>query len=570
MEEKKIKPFISVIVPVYNGEDVINRSLDSLFHQTYENLEVIVVDDGSTDRTAEILEKYKENWGDKIQVFHIENSGQGRARSVAIEHAKGELLAFCDADDYFVPDGIECMEREFGKQNVDVLYVPYFRESEGGRFRIGEILPPFTQAEVIRRISILGFCNLLVKKELCKKMGDIPSIIYEDIAYVGAMLTQAKSVGYYPHPVYHYVNTPGSVVNANLNPRILQLRDAIDWGLAHASEQFKNELMMAYAMKCVEKVRSVWYYSDFFLEKLHSMRTMIESNPIYIKYEKDYKVLKAFLELPEKPFENYIYVDGISQAVTLEYEKEIEKKAYREGAKVIILRPEMCEISLSDKAAMAAFCGMQKVLETGGVYIGSHMAVKGNFDCMRHHRAFFGYADLKTLSVKVFGGQKQSPILSGIYEVWKEKLKEEICDISTLECSLTSYLTEVYGLKLTGDNTYTQYPFVTLSPTVVMVDYEGNTFHLCECREHQNSENEQIVSMQLARALIETASVSHKRRINNLKAKITRLEYRVKEQQNELQYYKGDGRKQAFEAVMKLQKHLWGRVLLKLVNRVLK
>ena len=94
MEKNESMPLISVIIPVYNSEDVIRRSLDSLLNQTYQNLEIIVVDDGSTDKTPDILRDYQAQQKVKMQVLRIENSGQGKARTVGIQAAEGDLIAF--------------------------------------------------------------------------------------------------------------------------------------------------------------------------------------------------------------------------------------------------------------------------------------------------------------------------------------------------------------------------------------------------------------------------------------------------------------------------------------------
>ncbi len=95
----KNNPFVSVIIPVYNGEKFLAETLDSVFAQTYRPIEVIVVDDGSTDRSAEVIHTYPE-----VRYFHQSNQGVGVARNVGIAAAQGEFIAFLDADDYWKPD----------------------------------------------------------------------------------------------------------------------------------------------------------------------------------------------------------------------------------------------------------------------------------------------------------------------------------------------------------------------------------------------------------------------------------------------------------------------------------
>ena len=99
MDEKK--PLISIIVPVYNVEDYIEECLESLVKQTYKNLEIILIDDGSTDNSGEICDDYvlKDT---RIKCFHQINQGVGAARNKGLEVAEGELIGFVDPDDYLI------------------------------------------------------------------------------------------------------------------------------------------------------------------------------------------------------------------------------------------------------------------------------------------------------------------------------------------------------------------------------------------------------------------------------------------------------------------------------------
>jgi glycosyltransferase involved in cell wall biosynthesis len=102
---------ISVIIPVYNAQNYINRCIDSILNQTIEELEIIIVDDGSTDKTPEISNNYASNHSN-IMVIHKTNEGQGIARNSGLAIAKGDYIAFVDADDYVEPHMYERMYRE--------------------------------------------------------------------------------------------------------------------------------------------------------------------------------------------------------------------------------------------------------------------------------------------------------------------------------------------------------------------------------------------------------------------------------------------------------------------------
>ena len=102
------KPNISIIVPVYNIEEYLPRCIESILNQTYNNLELILVDDGSKDKSGEICDAYAKK-DNRVVVLHKENGGSSSARNAGIAIAKGEYLGFVDSDDYIEPDMYEKM-----------------------------------------------------------------------------------------------------------------------------------------------------------------------------------------------------------------------------------------------------------------------------------------------------------------------------------------------------------------------------------------------------------------------------------------------------------------------------
>ena len=110
---------ISVIVPVYNVERYLRQCLDSLINQTYNELEVIMVDDGSKDSSGKICDEYSEKY-DNFKVVHKENAGLGMARNTGFEHIKGEYVTFVDSDDYLEPDCIATLYNELRNKDVDM------------------------------------------------------------------------------------------------------------------------------------------------------------------------------------------------------------------------------------------------------------------------------------------------------------------------------------------------------------------------------------------------------------------------------------------------------------------
>ena len=130
---------LSVIIPIYNVEKYLDRCIKSICNQTYENLEIILVDDGSTDGSPEMCDQYVEK-DKRIKVIHKQNGGLSDARNVGLEYATGQYIFFCDSDDYVERDLIsECME-SISKDSIDILIFAISKISI--RSAISELLNP--------------------------------------------------------------------------------------------------------------------------------------------------------------------------------------------------------------------------------------------------------------------------------------------------------------------------------------------------------------------------------------------------------------------------------------------
>lgn len=180
-------PLISCIVPVYNGERFVAEAIDSIISQTYAPIEVVVVNDGSTDGTAEVLGRY----GDRIRVIHQENAGQATARNVGLEASTGPLVAFLDADDLWVPEKLarqmEWMEEHPEAWLCGCLMQNFWVEemaAEAEAMRESEYARPFPAT----------WQGILAKREIFDKVGRIDTgATYADVR---EWMHRARTMGY--------------------------------------------------------------------------------------------------------------------------------------------------------------------------------------------------------------------------------------------------------------------------------------------------------------------------------------------------------------------------------------
>ena len=118
---------VSIIVPVYNVEKYIEKCLNSLVNQTLEDIEIILVNDGSTDKSQTIIEQYQKKYPDVIKAYSTKNGGAAKARNYALEHVTGEYIGFVDSDDYISEEMYEKLYNQAKKENADIVCCNYYR-----------------------------------------------------------------------------------------------------------------------------------------------------------------------------------------------------------------------------------------------------------------------------------------------------------------------------------------------------------------------------------------------------------------------------------------------------------
>ena len=128
---------ISIIVPIYNSENYIKKCLDSILAQTYSNLEVILIDDGSTDNSYNICKDYQKK-DNRIVLLQQKNAGVSRARNHGLEVAKGEYIGFVDSDDYIEPEMYEILLNSIIESNSKIAICNYYYENEDSKLYCGD------------------------------------------------------------------------------------------------------------------------------------------------------------------------------------------------------------------------------------------------------------------------------------------------------------------------------------------------------------------------------------------------------------------------------------------------
>lgn len=214
---------LSIIVPVYNVLPYIRPCLDSLVGQTLQDYEIILIDDGSTDGTAQVLAEYAARYPEKIVCKRVENGGQGRARNIAIDMAKGEYLGFIDSDDWIDPAMYEKLCKRAEETGADVVVCDFLAKYSDGR---EELLPACIQDHWLA--SAGSSCNKIFRRSLVGDTRFAVGLWYEDFYFSAMMLLLSSRTEFISEPLYIYRRGQQSTMKNNNSAKNLDMLIIMD------------------------------------------------------------------------------------------------------------------------------------------------------------------------------------------------------------------------------------------------------------------------------------------------------------------------------------------------------
>lgn len=224
---------ITIIVPVYNTEKFLDRCITSLINQTYKDLEIILVDDGSVDSSLKICKDF-ESKDDRIKVIHKENGGQGSARNLALDIASGDYIGFVDSDDFIHPRFYEILMNLLVDKDADIVCCHYqfinpdaeceFDEidydtilSSGTILETNEFLSQFEN--YYHAVSWISPCTKIYKRELFDGVRYPQGVIDEDSYILHHIIGNSKKMFRIKTPLYYYVWSQGSTSRSDFSAK---------------------------------------------------------------------------------------------------------------------------------------------------------------------------------------------------------------------------------------------------------------------------------------------------------------------------------------------------------------
>lgn len=289
-----MQALISVIVPVYNTERFLDTCIQSILSQTYQNFEIILVDDGSTDGSPEKCDLYAES-DSRIRVIHKKNGGQSSARNRGLDVCKGDYISFVDSDDWIEPDmymtllglleehdaSLAVCSRYDAYENSDRKVIGKVIENPG-LFDAYDVLPQMAMG----RISDFSVCDKLHRRDLWETIRFPEGEIYEDLAVMYKVLIAARKVVLCEQPFYVYFHRRNSTVTSTFREASVQYPKQTEIFLANITSwypEYTNHAVWVH-MKAVQCVMISLLKSD--RKTLNSHRELYQG---YVQEIKKYR-----------------------------------------------------------------------------------------------------------------------------------------------------------------------------------------------------------------------------------------------------------------------------------------
>lgn len=326
MNNEKYNPILSIIIPIYNADRFLDKCLESVVRQTLKNWELILIDDGSTDKSLEIMNRFK-NHDNRIEVKQIENAGVSTARNVGLSSARGKYIGFVDADDWISEEMFENMVRVAENENLDIVQCSYAIINENNYVEQTKIMEnkcydnpqDILLAYFEQKISPCVF-NKIFRKKLIGDMSFDPELsIGEDSQFIYGCCKKAKSLLSFDKVFYFYYQSIGSAMRSGMSAKKFQPLNIVD---QQRKDNLENEEILFLLQKkevflCTDLILSI-LDSGYFLEKLPEVYERITKNRNKILKEKTYpfkiKVMAIMLSVsPDIFIKIYKIFKGISR-----------------------------------------------------------------------------------------------------------------------------------------------------------------------------------------------------------------------------------------------------------------
>ena len=419
---------VSVIVPVYQVECYLERAVDSLLEQTLEELEILLIDDGSTDASPALCDRYARDWPGKVRVVHQENQGLGMARNAGLDLARGEYIAFVDSDDRVDREMYQALYEKAQEGNyplvccdVEIHYVEEGRQSVSVTYprrdlELGDYL--------LRGNNITYSVNKLYHRSLWQGLR-YDKMVFEDIALIPALVTRTPSLGYVPKAFYHYYRR-GNTLSTSQVGAMGDVVEAFRLFLRRADPAYREEAVYCAARQLywnMTQARSVFLPDFIGLLQAFSQEFLWNR---YLREDGKLRELLGYLDRQVIP--RRFVTAHWRRALPPGWRQCVEENF--PGCQVVELTERDLGDSLPPGAAQALSRGdgayledyltLRELCRRGGVALSPESRPKLGLNRLRLHGAFFAFGGEEDLDLHCYGALPEHPVLQALLQSYEE------------------------------------------------------------------------------------------------------------------------------------------------------
>lgn len=461
-------PVVSFVVVVYNTEKSLSRCMDSLVFQSFQNIEIIVVNDGSIDLSQKIIEDYIQKFPDIIVSIQQKNGGVSSARKAGVEAARGTWIMFVDSDDWVHPFAAEYMMRKQVAEASDFVYATYANVCDMSTAVKAQgtinALPEDGSATVgaILKEGNNSFWGKLWNREFLMKNAQFYNMWHEDDAEVPALISKQKKVSYVKKVLYyHQIHKAedSSTAIADRDKR-LDLFKADERCYRNLNPEYEREYKINLAKRLVYNLqyldiydKSVAYAQEAW--KKYGLDAIWEELP-----EETQDVLSQILTLGRPVIPELVYINDFDETYRNCYDTDIER-AFCTIQEVIPLNKETCADEFDTLAErlcqnrrwdeLGTYIACKKIYQKGGVYIAPEIQIVKPLDKLKFDTAFFCQGSKQHVTTAFFGGMPGADVFGEILSLWqvredKDTAGQIIESILTGFCGIYFDNCETYGI----------------------------------------------------------------------------------------------------------------------------
>ena len=490
---------VSVIVPVYNVEKYLPKCLDSLVAQTIDSLQIIVVNDGSSDNSQAIINQYVTGYPDKVFGYIKENGGLGEARNYGMQFSEGEYIAFVDSDDWVDEKMFEQMYNFAVKNKHQIVISDMYSINDGwesgtvAKEYRGDNPQPMIRDYMLNCLDPAHACGKLYFYQLME-IQKFPSTWYEDMGTIPVIMSYAESIGYLEIPFYYYRQREGSITQKQNDVRTLQVLHAWNNIIDKANKLYINEVVAAIYQSVSAFTTFKPEFAENFIQYIFDNRDIFLKN----KYVREYIASGRYENLSEKkliPKKIHYFWFGHGEKNELFYKCYKSWQTYAPDFEIIEWNESNCDINECDYvkeaynaqkwAFVSDYFRIKTIYEQGGIYVDTDTEFVNSISSLTVNNAFFAFETKKQIHAGIFGAVPHAEIMKKWLATYQKdhfvNQDGTLNTSNTIVKRLTKILEKYYNAELNGKKQILKDHIVLYQPNELTLDmYDGK----CMAQHH--------------------------------------------------------------------------------------